>query len=93
MCSAGKIGLNLTGAGADPDQQFHEKYGYGSPRNYTGYCTPELERLFEWQSMEADEGKCKRLIWEIERKLAEDGTRPIIFYNRFAYCWQLQVKG
>jgi hypothetical protein len=27
------------------------------------------------------------------RKLAEDGARPIIFYNRFAYCWQPKVKG
>jgi peptide/nickel transport system substrate-binding protein len=32
-------------------------------------------------------------VWEIERKLAEDGARPIIFYNRFAYCWQPPVKG
>src|SRR5262249_40195632 len=38
--------------------------------------------------MQAYEGKRKKLIWEIERKLAEDGARPIIFYNRFAYCWQ-----
>src|SRR5215472_6895528 len=45
------------------------------------------------QSMESDEGKRKKLVWEIERKLAEDGARPIIFYNRFAYCWQSQVKG
>jgi hypothetical protein len=22
-----------------------------------------------------------------------DGARPIIFYNRFAYCWQPPVKG
>ena len=28
-----------------------------------------------------------------ERKLAEDGARPIIFYNRFAYCWRPLVKG
>jgi hypothetical protein len=27
------------------------------------------------------------------KKLAEDGARPIIFYNRFAYCWQPRVKG
>ena len=38
------------------------------------------------------EGKRKNLVWEIERRLAEDGARPIIFYNRFAYCWQPQVK-
>ncbi len=89
-----KIGLNLTGGGVDdPDQQFYENYGCGSPRNYTGYCNPELESLFERQSMEADEGKRKKLVWEIERRLAEDGARPIIFYNRFAYCWQPQVKG
>jgi peptide/nickel transport system substrate-binding protein len=89
-----KIGLNLTGGGVDdPDQQFYENYGCGSPRNYTGYCNPELEKLFDRQSAEADENKRKKLVWEIESKLAEDGARPIIFYNRFAYCWQPQVKG
>jgi peptide/nickel transport system substrate-binding protein len=89
-----KVGLNLTGGGVDdPDQQFYENYGCGSPRNYTGYCNPELEKLFDQQSAEPDEGKRRRLVWEIERKLAEDGARPIIFYNRFAYCWRPQVKG
>ena len=89
-----KIALNLTGGGVDdPDQQFYENYACGSPRNYTGYCNPELERLFDRQSTEVDEGKRKNLVWEIERKLAEDGARPIIFYNRFAYCWQPVVKG
>jgi peptide/nickel transport system substrate-binding protein len=88
-----KIGLNLTGGGGDPDQQFYENYACGAPRNYSGYCNPELEKLFDRQSMEDDEGKRKQLVWEIERRLAEDGARPIIFYNRFAYCWQPQVKG
>ena len=88
-----KIGLNLTGGGVDdPDQQFFESYACGSPRNYTDYCNPELEKMFDRQSIEADEGKRKQLIWEIERKLAEDGARPIIFYNRFAYCWQAPVQ-
>ncbi|MBV8088185.1 MAG: ABC transporter substrate-binding protein, partial [Alphaproteobacteria bacterium] len=88
-----KIGLNLTGGGVDdPDQQLYENYGCGSPRNYTGYCNPELEKLFDRQSMETDPDKRKQLVWEIERKLAEDGARPIIFYNRFAYCWQPRVK-
>ena len=48
--------------------------------------------MVERQSTESDIEKRKRLVWEIERKLAEDGARPIIFYNRFAYCWQPQVK-
>jgi len=88
-----KIGLNLTGGGVDdPDQQFYENYACGAPRNYTGYCNPELEKLFAQQSEESDEAKRKKLVWEIERRLAEDGARPIIFYNRFAYCWQPRVK-
>jgi peptide/nickel transport system substrate-binding protein len=33
------------------------------------------------------------LVWEIERKLAEDGARPIIFYARAGTCWQPYVKG
>jgi peptide/nickel transport system substrate-binding protein len=73
-----KIGLNLTGGGVDdPDQQFYENYACGSPRNYTDYCNPELEKLFDRQSAQSDEDKRKRLVWEIERKLAEDGARPI----------------
>jgi peptide/nickel transport system substrate-binding protein len=88
-----KIGLNLTGGGVDdPDQQLYENYACGSPRNYTGYCNPELETLFDRQSMETDTDKRKQLVWEIERKLAEDGARPIILYNRFAYCWQPRLK-
>jgi peptide/nickel transport system substrate-binding protein len=89
-----KIGLNLTAGGVDdPDQQFYENYVCGSPRNYSGYCNPELEKLFDRQSTEADEGKRKKLVREIETKLAEDGARPIIFYHRIAYCWQPRVKG
>ena len=43
--------------------------------------------------MEADQARRKQLVWEIERKLAEDGARPIIFYERAATCWQPYVKG
>ena len=52
-----------------------------------------LPRQAEWFPPARDCRKRKKVVWEIERKLAEDGTRPIIFYNHFAYCWQPQVKG
>jgi peptide/nickel transport system substrate-binding protein len=32
-------------------------------------------------------------VWEIERRLAEDGARPVIFYPRQATCRHPQVKG
>ena len=89
-----QIGLNNTGSGVDdPDQQFFENYGCGSERNYTGYCNPELEKEFAQQSMEADQEKRRKLVWEIDKKLQEDGARPIIYHFRAATCWQPKVKG
>jgi peptide/nickel transport system substrate-binding protein len=89
-----KIGLNLTGAGVDdPDAQFYENYACGSDRNYTGYCNPEIDGLLDRQSIESDPERRRRLVWEIDRKLQEDEARPILFHNRFATCWQPQVKG
>ena len=32
--------------------------------------------------MQSDPEKRKKLVWEIERLLAEDGARPVIFYPR-----------
>jgi peptide/nickel transport system substrate-binding protein len=88
------IGLNITEAGVDdPDQQFYENFVCGAERNYSGYCNPETDKLIDRQSMEADPEKRRKLVWEIERKLAQDAARPIIFYQRAATCWQPQVKG
>jgi peptide/nickel transport system substrate-binding protein len=89
-----KVGLNLTGAGVDdPDAQFYENYACDSDRNYTGYCNRQIDALFDQQSMESDQGKRRRLVWDIDRKLQEDEARPILFHNRFATCWHPQVKG
>jgi peptide/nickel transport system substrate-binding protein len=88
------VGLNLTGnALDDPDQNFYENYSCGAQGNYNGYCNPEVGKLIDRQSAEADQEKRKNLVWEIERKLAEDGARPIIFYDRRATCWRPYVKG
>jgi peptide/nickel transport system substrate-binding protein len=89
-----KVGLNLTGAGVDdPDAQFYENYVCGSDRNYTGYCNSELDKLIDRQSMEQDKEKRRHLVWQIDKSLQEDGARPILFHNRFATCWQPQLKG
>ena len=89
-----KVGLNLTGVGVDePDAQFYENYACGSDRNYTGYCNREINSLFDQQSMERDQEKRRRLVWDIDRKLQEDGARPILFHNRFATCLNPRVKG
>ena len=45
------------------------------------------------QSMQADQQKRRKLVWEIDKKLQEDGARPIIFHELRATCTQPQVKG
>jgi peptide/nickel transport system substrate-binding protein len=88
------IGLNTTGNGVDdPDQNFFENFSCKSERNYTGYCNPEIEKLFEAQSEETDIDKRRKLVWQIDRKLLEDGARPIVMWNRAATCMQPFVKG
>jgi peptide/nickel transport system substrate-binding protein len=88
------VGLNLTpGFVDDPDPTFYANYVCGAEANFNGYCNPEVDRLVDRQSAEADTQTRKKLVWEIERKLAEDGARPIIFYGRGATCWQPRVKG
>jgi peptide/nickel transport system substrate-binding protein len=89
-----QIGVNVTGSGVDdPDQQFFENYGCRSARNYTGYCNPELEKLFDQQSALVDQSERKKLVWEIDKKLQEDVARPIVYHTRLATCMQPAVKG
>jgi peptide/nickel transport system substrate-binding protein len=88
------VGLNVSESAVDdPDQQFYENYVCTAERNYTGYCSPELDKLVDQQSAEPDKEKRKQLVWEIEKRLAQDGARPVIFYPRQATCRHPQVKG
>ena len=88
------VGLSVLGNGVDdPDQNFYERFACGAEGNITGYCDPELDKIIAAQSMESDREKRKKLVWDIERKLAEDAARPIIYYGRTATCWWPHVKG
>jgi peptide/nickel transport system substrate-binding protein len=71
----------------------YENYVCGAERNYTGYCNPEVDKLVDRQSIESDQSRRRQLVWEIERKLAEDDARPALFYTRAATCWRPQMKG
>ena len=89
-----KVGVNVTETAVDdPDVNFYESYVCGAQRNYTGYCNPEVDKLVDRQSAETDIDKRKRLVWEIERKLANDDARPILFYTRAAHCWRPELQG
>jgi peptide/nickel transport system substrate-binding protein len=88
------VGVTVSENGLDdPDQQFYENFACGAERNYTGYCSTEVDQMIDGQSSEADTGKRKQIVWEIERKLAEDAARPSLFFPISAACWQPYFKG
>ncbi len=89
-----KLAVEVSTGGLDePDQKFYENYVCGAERNLTGYCDKETDRLIDAQSMEADADKRRKLVWDIERRLAEDASRPVLLYSRFGSCMQPYVKG
>ncbi|MBV9859276.1 MAG: ABC transporter substrate-binding protein [Alphaproteobacteria bacterium] len=88
------IGLNLTGNSVDdPDPTFYENYACGAEGNYDGYCNPEVDKMIDRQSVQFDQDRRKKLVWEIELKLAEDVARPVLYHNRSGTCWAPYVKG
>jgi peptide/nickel transport system substrate-binding protein len=89
-----KIAMNITETAVDdPDVAFYENYSCNSPRNYTNYCNPEVDKLIDQQSSESNIEKRKKIVWQIEQKLIEDDARPILFYNKAANCHLPHVKG
>ena len=86
------VALNLQTSGADADI-LRLFYRCGSSLNWDGYCDPEVDKLINRQSEEGDPDRRKAVLWEIERKLAADTARPILFYAKGATCWQPYVKG
>ncbi|HEX6440843.1 MAG TPA: ABC transporter substrate-binding protein [Stellaceae bacterium] len=85
---------SLVGSGLDdPDQNFYENYICDSNRNYTHTCDREWDKLVEQQSMEPDQEKRHKMVWELDRRLQERVVRPILFHIRSATCWRPEVKG
>ena len=89
------VGMNITGVGVDdPDVNLLRELLPATPSATTrSYCNPEVDKLIDQQSAETDREKRKKLVWEIEKKLAEDVARPIIDYDVAATCWHPQRQG
>jgi peptide/nickel transport system substrate-binding protein len=84
-----EMATNLTGIGPDdPDANFFENYKCGSPRNYSDYCNPEVDKLIEQQSQTTDAAKRLQLVHEIDKRLLEEGARPMLGWsNDYFTMW------
>ena len=88
------MATNLTGVGpADPDADFFENYTCGSQRNYTFYCNKEVEDLMIKQSQEPNVKKRLDLVHEVDRRLQNEGARPILGHIIDYYMYWPYVKG
>jgi peptide/nickel transport system substrate-binding protein len=88
-----QIGANLTAGGFDdPDAYLFENYKCGSPRNYTDYCSEEMDRLIDQQSQELDRAKRYKLVADIQRKLEADVARPMLGWRKEYFARWPHVK-
>ncbi len=84
--------LNQQGYGIDdPDAVLKLNYACGSEANFTNYCNPDVERMLDLQSREADPVKRRAIVWDIERKLVRDAARPTLYQQKYATCWHPHV--
>jgi peptide/nickel transport system substrate-binding protein len=87
------IGANLTAGGIDdPDAYLYENYRCGASRNYTDFCSDEVDRLIDLQSQELDRDKRLRLVWEIQRKLEAEVARPMLGWRMEYFTQWPHVK-
>ena len=88
-----QIGANLTAGGFDdPDAYLFENYKCGSPRNYTDYCSEEMDRLIDLQSQELDRAKRYKLVADIQRKLEAEVARPMLGWRKEYFARWPHVK-
>ena len=88
-----QFGLNQTGvAPDDPDGNLIENYTCGSQRNYTDFCSKEIEALIAQQSQELNPAKRLKMVHEIDRRLQIEVARPILDHKLDAFVHWPQVK-
>ena len=88
------VALNTSGVGIDdPDAVLKGAYACNWEANYTKYCTPQVDKLLDEQSQQADVEKRKTDRVGDRARLAEDVARPIVYHNRSGTCWHPHLKG
>jgi peptide/nickel transport system substrate-binding protein len=89
-----QVAINVTRVAADdPDANLAENYSCGSQRNYTDYCSKEMEARFDLASRETDPRKRLELVRQIDRLLQTDVARPILAHRLDMQFYAPAVKG
>jgi peptide/nickel transport system substrate-binding protein len=76
----------------DPDANFYQHYACGSPLNYAGYCDESIARLIDQQSQELDPKKRLAQVRDIQLKLEQAASRPMLVWRLDYFTTWPQVK-
>ncbi|HXZ43364.1 MAG TPA: ABC transporter substrate-binding protein [archaeon] len=88
-----EMAVNNTGMGPDdPDANLYENFKCGSPRNYSDYCNPEVDRLIDEQSQTLDPAKRLKLVQDLDTRLQLEGARIILGWAKEYYLMWPYVK-
>jgi peptide/nickel transport system substrate-binding protein len=88
-----QLGADRTGLEPDdPDANFYENYACGSSRNYSHYCDEAIAQLIEQQSQELDQAKRLALVREIQLKLEQAASRPVLEWRLDYFTMWPHVK-
>ncbi len=88
-----EMAVNNTGMGPDdPDANLYENFKCGSPRNYSDYCNPEVDRLIDEQSQTPDLAKRLQRVHELDSRLQLEGARILLGWAKEYYLMWPSVK-
>jgi len=76
----------------DPDANFYQHYSCGSPLNYARYCDEGIARLIDEQSQELDPKKRLAEVRDIQLKLEQAASRPMLEWRLDYFTTWPQVK-
>jgi peptide/nickel transport system substrate-binding protein len=88
-----ELAVDQTGIGPDdPDAKLYENFKCASPRNYSGYCSEEVDAMIDKQSETTDQKKRVQLVQEIDKRLQLEGARFMLGHSKEYYLMQPYVK-
>jgi len=94
MKGAYTLGFHGTGnALDDPDVILVENFMCNSPRNYTKYCSKEIEAKINEQSVTLDPKKRRELVQQIDMQLEREAAKPTLYQTLQMSCAHPHVKG
>jgi peptide/nickel transport system substrate-binding protein len=78
--------------GTDPNFMIREFYLTDATRNLNYFTDPDVDRLFSEQNLEADPGKRRELVNQIEHIVVSFYGNPVLYYNKANYAMYNYVK-